>query len=160
VQGRLAALAAERDTLSDSLQVLSTEKAELQRGKQEAERQLAALQQRLQTQETQFAAQMAAKEEEARRAAQQAAAAAAAAPAARAPLAPAAAPMHHDADMGAADGEEFEDAENLPNINKMTISQMKDWLMEHGHEADVWALVQKKGKKADFEQLMRRVTGQ
>lgn len=38
--------------------------------------------------------------------------------------------------------------------------QMKDWLMEHGHEADVWALVQKKGKKADFEALMRRVTGQ
>lgn len=38
--------------------------------------------------------------------------------------------------------------------------QMKDWLMEHGHEADVWALVQKKGKKSDFETLVRRVTGQ
>ena len=38
--------------------------------------------------------------------------------------------------------------------------QMKDWLMEHGHEGDAWALAQKKGKKADFEALMRRVTGQ
>ena len=41
-----------------------------------------------------------------------------------------------------------------------TCLQMKDWLMEHGHEADAWALAQKKGKKADFEALMRRVTGQ
>ncbi len=154
--------------------MLSTEKAELQRGKQEVERQLAALQQRmqvgwarlgaalawhfavgvarmrlgrlggllllhmlrlhtaqhtppLQVRETEVAAQLAAKEEEARRAAQQAAAAAAAAaaaPAARAPLAPAAAPVHQDADMGVPDGDEFEDAENLPNINKMTIAQV------------------------------------
>lgn len=30
--------------------------------------------------------------------------------------------------------------------------------MEHGHEAEVWQLTQKRGKKADFEALMRRVT--
>ena len=32
--------------------------------------------------------------------------------------------------------------------------------MEHGREADVWTLASKKGKKADFEKLMREVTGQ
>ena len=32
--------------------------------------------------------------------------------------------------------------------------------MEHGHEGEVWALTQKRGKKADFEALVRRVTGQ
>ena len=85
-----------------------------------------------QARETEVAAQLAAKEEEARRAAQQAAAAtaaAAAAPPARAPLAPAAAPapaaVNMDADMGVPEADEFEDAENLPNINKMTISQAR-----------------------------------
>lgn len=38
-------------------------------------------------------------------------------------------------------------------------SQMKDWLMEHGHEGEVWKLAQKKAKKADYEALMRRVMG-
>jgi hypothetical protein len=36
---------------------------------------------------------------------------------------------------------------------------MKDWLMEHGHEGEVWKLAQKKAKKADYEALMRRVMG-
>lgn len=39
-------------------------------------------------------------------------------------------------------------------------SQMKDWLMEHGHEGEVWALSQKRAKKADYEALLKRVTGQ
>lgn len=38
--------------------------------------------------------------------------------------------------------------------------QMKDWLMEHGHEGEVWDMVQRKAKKADYEALLRRVTGQ
>jgi hypothetical protein len=46
VSGRLAALAAEKDGLFNSVQVLSTEKAELQRAKEAAERQLAEVQQR------------------------------------------------------------------------------------------------------------------
>lgn len=37
--------------------------------------------------------------------------------------------------------------------------QMKDWLMEHGYEKDAWELAQKRGKKADYEALLRRVTG-
>lgn len=32
--------------------------------------------------------------------------------------------------------------------------------MSHGHEGAVWDLVQKKAKKAQFEALMREVTGQ
>lgn len=37
---------------------------------------------------------------------------------------------------------------------------MKEWLAEHGHEGEVWSMSQKKAKKAEFESLMRRVTGQ
>ncbi|KAL4431144.1 hypothetical protein ABPG75_006400 [Micractinium tetrahymenae] len=170
--GRVAALEAEKEQLFESAQVLATEKAELQRakevaeaqlaevqrGRQAAERQLAEAQQRMQTQEAELRAQLRAREEEAQRAVQQATAAPA--PAARAPLAPhppaVEEPMH---DAGG-EADEFEDAENLPNISKMTMAQMKVWLAEHGHESEVWSMSQKKAKKADFEALMRRVTGQ
>ncbi len=37
--------------------------------------------------------------------------------------------------------------------------QMKDWLMEHGHEKEVWELSSKRGKKEEFQALMRQVTG-
>lgn len=38
--------------------------------------------------------------------------------------------------------------------------QMKEWLMEHADEAEVWKLNQKKAKKADYEALMRKALGQ
>ena len=38
-------------------------------------------------------------------------------------------------------------------------TQIKAWLMENGPEEEVWQLAQKKGKKADYEALMRRVMG-
>lgn len=76
----------------------------------------------MQAREAEVDAQLRAMEEEARRAA--AAAAVAPAAPARAPLAPAP-PAHDDVDMGAhAEADEFEDAENLPNINKMTMAQV------------------------------------
>lgn len=46
---------------------------------------------------------------------------------------------------------------HLPSVLQL---QMKEWLAEHGHEAEVWDMSQKKAKKAEFEALMRRVTGQ
>ncbi|PSC76322.1 interferon-induced guanylate-binding 1-like [Micractinium conductrix] len=150
--GRLAALEAEKEGLSNSVQMLAADKAELQRAKEAADRALVDVQQRMKAREADLKAQLRAKEEEALRAAQ----AAAAAP----PPRVAAAAYDEPAPMEDAGGDEFEDAENLPNISKMTIPQMKDWLMEHGREADVWTLASKKGKKADFEKLMREVTGQ
>lgn len=35
----------------------------------------------------------------------------------------------------------------LTHLPLLKPRQMKDWLMEHGHEADVWALVQVCGAK-------------
>lgn len=79
----------------------------------------------LQAREAEVAAQLRAAEEEARRAAAQAAAA----PPARAPLAPAAgaAGRYDDVGMAEAHDDDFEDAENLPNVGKMTVSQVQWW---------------------------------
>lgn len=46
--------------------------------------------------------------------------------------------------------------ENAPDLKKMTVQGMKQWLMEHGHEAEVWQLSNKKAKKADWEAAVRR----
>lgn len=44
--------------------------------------------------------------------------------------------------------------------NSMTIPQLKQALMEAGHEADVWALANnKKSKKADWVALARAKMG-
>lgn len=40
------------------------------------------------------------------------------------------------------------------------LAQMKEWLGEHGYEGDVWELAQRKGKKADYEAVMRKALGQ
>ncbi|EFN59494.1 hypothetical protein CHLNCDRAFT_56782 [Chlorella variabilis] len=152
--GRLAVVEAEREGLLASVQLLSADKAELQRGQEAAQLQLAELTQRMQAREAEVAGQLRGLEEEARRAALQAAAAPP--PAGRAPAAALPSPAFEDAGAGGED--EFEDVENL-NIPRMTIGQMKDWLMEHGYEKDAWELAQKRGKKADYEALLRRVTG-
>lgn len=39
----------------------------------------------------------------------------------------------------------------LPDTKKMTVAAMKSWLTEHGYEAMVWELNQKKAKKGDWE---------
>lgn len=151
-------LATEKAELQRAKEVAEAQLAEVQRGRQATERQLAEAQQRMQAQEDEWRAQLRAREEEARRAAQQAAAAPA--PAGRAPLAPHRVPAEEPMHDAIPDADDFEDAENLPNISKMTVAQMKEWLAEHGHEAEVWDMSQKKAKKAEFEALMRRVTGQ
>jgi hypothetical protein len=48
-------------------------------------------------------------------------------------------------------------AEGAPNPSKMTIVEIKGWLMDAGHEAKVWELTQGKAKKADWVAYMRSV---
>lgn len=50
-----------------------------------------------------------------------------------------------------------EPAEGVPNPSKMTIVEIKGWLMDAGHEAKVWELTQGKAKKADWVAYMRSV---
>lgn len=40
---------------------------------------------------------------------------------------------------------------SLPDTKKMTVAAMKSWLTDHGYEAMVWELNQKKAKKGDWE---------
>ncbi len=44
-----------------------------------------------------------------------------------------------------------------PDPGRMTIAEMKAWLMEAGHEAKVWELTQGKAKKAQWVAFMRSV---
>ena len=50
-----------------------------------------------------------------------------------------------------------EPADGAPNPSKMTIVEIKGWLMDAGHEAKVWELTQGKAKKADWVAYMRSV---
>lgn len=50
-----------------------------------------------------------------------------------------------------------EPADGVPNPSKMTIVEIKGWLMDAGHEAKVWELTQGKAKKADWVAYMRSV---
>ncbi|KAL4859356.1 Guanylate-binding protein 5 [Chlorella vulgaris] len=157
--GRVGALEADQQALQGSVQLLRNEKSELQRSREGLETQLAQLRQQMQVREGDWAAQLRAKEEEARLAAQQAAAAHAAAPAPHAAAAAAAADGDVGMGFGGDDDDDFEDPENLPDPKKMTVAQIKDWLMEHGHEKAAWDLAQKRSKKAEYEALMRQVLG-
>lgn len=48
-------------------------------------------------------------------------------------------------------------ADGAPNPSKMTIAEIKGWLMDAGHEAKVWELTQGKAKKAEWVFFMRSV---
>lgn len=48
-------------------------------------------------------------------------------------------------------------ADGAPNPSKMTIAEIKGWLMDAGQEGKVWELTQGKAKKADWVALMRSV---
>ena len=45
-----------------------------------------------------------------------------------------------------------------PDPSKMTIADIKAWLMDAGQEAKVWELTQGKAKKAQWVALMRAST--
>ena len=47
-------------------------------------------------------------------------------------------------------------SENQPDVKKMTVQAMKQWLMDHGQEEQVWQMSSKKAKKADWEAAVRR----
>eukprot|EP00887_Chlorella_sp_A99_P005605 scaffold1.g5605.t1 len=147
---RFARLEAEKQGLERGVEELAAQRAELQRAKEAAERQLSGIQAR----ETELQAQLRAKEEEAQAAAARAAALAASpGPRAPPPPPPAAEPMEGE-DAGPAPEEAA-----APDVRKMTMAQMKTWLTENGHEAAVWELGQKRAKKADYEAAMRQALG-
>lgn len=43
---------------------------------------------------------------------------------------------------------------NVPDASKMPVAKIKDWLMEHGYEGQVWELTKKKAKKAEWIDFM------
>ncbi|KAK9798122.1 hypothetical protein WJX73_001407 [Symbiochloris irregularis] len=74
------------------------------------------------------------------------------------------APRHAAPDFMATDGEageafEVPDEVQDPQPKSMTIAQMKDYLVENGHEDKAYELASKKAKKGDYVAVMQSVLG-
>ncbi|GAB4817604.1 hypothetical protein N2152v2_004650 [Parachlorella kessleri] len=156
---RYNTLTAERDRLQASLDVTATQRAEAEfareaavRARDAAERQVADYERRLQAREAELTAQLRGLEEEARRAAEMAAQGA--------PLRATSPNVPHSPPVGvmvdAVMGDGGSPSENQPDVKKMTVQAMKQWLMDHGQEEQVWQMSSKKAKKADWEAAVRQ----
>lgn len=76
----------------------------------------------------------------------------------RTPASPAVAPMEQEQEDGYATPEDEaapEAAPGLPDPAKLTVNEIKAWLMEHGQEQRVWELTTTRAKKAQWVECMR-----
>ena len=51
----------------------------------------------------------------------------------------------------------FEATGDVANPADMTVTEIKRWLTDRNHEAEVWHLTQKKAKKAEYVKLMQSI---